>query len=63
MRLGDIGSNDYLAGWHRGDWTAADGDPVEVADRVAAELEEAWPDAALDDYVDGLRAEPRYPGA
>ena len=54
MRLGDIGSDDYLAGWHRGDWTAAEGDPVEVAERVAAELEETWPAAVLDEYVDRL---------
>ena len=54
MRLGDIGSDDYLAGWHRGDWTAAEGDPVEVAEVVAAELEEAWQAAALDEYLDGL---------
>jgi hypothetical protein len=54
MRLGDTGSDDYLAGWHRGDWTAAEGEPVDVAHTVAAELEVAWPAAALDDYLDGL---------
>jgi hypothetical protein len=54
MRLGDTGSDDYLAGWRRSDWTAADGDPVEVADQVASQLEEAWPAAALDGYLDGL---------
>ena len=58
MRLGDIGSDAYLAGWHRGDWAAAEGDPVEVAERVAAELDEAWPAAALDQYLDGLGKAP-----
>ena len=58
MRLGDIGSDAYLAGWHRGDWAAAEGDPVEVAERVAAELDEAWPAAALDEYLDGLGKAP-----
>jgi hypothetical protein len=54
MRLGDIGSDDYLAGWRRGDWTAAEGDPAEVVARVGAELEDAWPASAVADYLDGL---------
>jgi hypothetical protein len=56
MRLGDIGSDDYLAGWHRGDWTAAEGDPAEVLDRVVTELEQAWPASAVTAYLDGLSA-------
>ena len=36
MRLGDTGSDDYLAGWRRGDWTAAEGSTAEVADHVVA---------------------------
>ena len=43
MRLGDTGSDDYLAGWRRGDWTADEGSTTEVADRVVAELEAEWP--------------------
>ena len=54
MRLGDTGSDDYLAGWTRGEWTAAEGDPSEVCDRVVAELEEQWTDEALHDYLEGL---------
>ena len=54
MRLGDIGSDDYLAGWTRGEWTAADGSTVEVADRVVAELEEHWPADRLSAYLDSL---------
>ncbi len=54
MRLGDVGSDDYLAGWRRGDWTAADGDPGEVVDRVVAALEEEWPPSALVEYLDAL---------
>lgn len=56
MRLGEVGSDDYLAGWRRDDWTAADGEPSEVLDRVVAELEAAWPQAALTDYLDSLAA-------
>jgi hypothetical protein len=54
MRLGDTGSDDYLAGWTRGTWTDADGDPVEVADRVVADLEEQWPSSRLTEYLDAL---------
>jgi hypothetical protein len=54
MRLGDTGSDDYLAGWTRGDWTPADGGPTEVSDRVVADLEEQWTDEALRDYLEGL---------
>ncbi len=54
MRLGDVGSDAYLAGWHRGGWTPAEGDPATVVARVVAELEDAWPQAALTSYLDGL---------
>ena len=54
MRLGEVGSDDYLAGWRRGEWTAAAGEPGEVVDRVVAELEESWQHAALIEYLDSL---------
>jgi 5-methyltetrahydrofolate--homocysteine methyltransferase len=54
MRLGDTGSDDYLAGWTRGAWTDADGSPAEVADRVVADLEEQWPTSRVTDYLDAL---------
>jgi hypothetical protein len=54
MRLGEIGSDEYLAGWRRGEWTTAQGDPAEVVERVVAELEEAWPPSAVTRYIDGL---------
>jgi hypothetical protein len=57
MRLGDTGSDDYLAGWVRSDWTALDGDPAEVADVVVAGLEEAWPQEKLTEYLDSLGPE------
>lgn len=53
MRLGEVGSDDYLAGWRRGDWTPADGAPADVAARIAealdAELDEARLAALLDE--------------
>ena len=54
MRLGDTGTDDYLAGWERSPWTEADGTPTEVLDRVVAELEAAWPADRIAGYLDGL---------
>ena len=54
MRLGDTGADDYLAGWERSAWTEADGTPSEVLDRVAAELDAAWPADRIAGYLDGL---------
>jgi hypothetical protein len=54
MRLGDTGSEDYLAGWRRGDWTTHDGSTAEVADRVVATLEAEWPPDKLQTYLDSL---------
>jgi Virulence factor len=54
MRLGDTGSDDYLAGWTRSEWTAATGSTTEVADRVVAGLEDRWPVEKLQEYLDDL---------
>jgi hypothetical protein len=55
MRLGETSSDDYLAGWARGEWIAAEGTGPEVCDRVVAELEELWPAERLAAYLDALR--------
>jgi hypothetical protein len=52
MRLGDISSDDYLAGWRRGDWTPADGTTASVADEVVARLEAEWSAEAVTAYLD-----------
>ncbi len=57
MRLGDTGADDYLMGWERTPWTAADGSPPEVLDRVAAGLDEEWPAERIAAYLDGLSAD------
>lgn len=54
MRLGDTGADDYLDGWTRSPWTAADGSPADVLDRVAADLDAQWPASRLAAYLDGL---------
>jgi hypothetical protein len=54
MRLGDTGSDAYLAGWRRGDWTEHPGSTTEAADAVVADLEAAWPADRVESYLDGL---------
>ena len=54
MRLGDTGADDYLAGWERTPWTAAEGTPVEVLDRVTSELEAEWPADRIAEYLSRL---------
>ncbi len=54
MRLGDTGADDYLAGWEQSPWTEAAGTPVDVLDRVVAELDAEWPTERVADYLEGL---------
>jgi hypothetical protein len=54
MRLGDVGSDDYLAGWSRSDWATTDGDHAHVAGVVAQQLEEEWTTSRIADYLNGL---------
>jgi hypothetical protein len=54
MRLGDTGSDEYLAGWERSAWTRADGSPAEVLDRVSSDLDAEWPADRIARYLDGL---------
>jgi hypothetical protein len=54
MRLGATGSDAYLDGWTRGDWTSAEGNGPDVCDRVVAELEQQWPAETLTAYLDAL---------
>ena len=54
MRLGATGSDAYLDGWTRGEWTPAEGSGPEVCDRVVADLEARWSAERLAAYLDGL---------
>ena len=54
MRLGDVGSDDYLAGWRRGDWTRAEGNVADVAATAVARLESEWSPDAIRAYLDSL---------
>jgi hypothetical protein len=59
MRLGETSSDEYLAGWTRGEWDTGEGTPHEVCDRVVAELEDRWPAERVTEYLDGLGEPPR----
>jgi hypothetical protein len=54
MRLGDTGSEAYLAGWRRTEWVSADGTVADVAERVVAGLEQQWPEQRVQAYLDSL---------
>jgi hypothetical protein len=54
MRLGDVSSDDYLDGWRRSDWAAADGTLASVADDVVARLEAEWTSETVQAYLDNL---------
>ena len=56
MRLGDTGSDDYLTGWTRSEWTTAEGSPTEVTERVVADIEEQWSEERVAQYLDSLGA-------
>ena len=43
MRAGATGTDEYLDGWLRSDWQEQAGDPQEVAQAVAAQLESDYP--------------------
>lgn len=57
MRLGETGSDDYLAGWRRSDWTPDGAEPDVLLDRVGKELDEAWPADRVARYLDDLNPE------
>lgn len=54
MRLGETSSDDYLNGWERGGWIAADGAPSVVAANVVEDLEAQWSTTAVETFLDGL---------
>ncbi len=54
MRLGEVGSDDYLAGWTRSEWATAEGEPAHVAGVVSQQLEEEWTASRIADYLNGL---------
>jgi hypothetical protein len=54
MRLGETGSDAYLAGWRRTAWCPVEGGAVEAADVIAARLEQEWTPEAVTAFLDSL---------
>jgi len=54
MRLGDVGSDDYLAGWQKSDWAKGEGSPEELVATVVSALEASWSQERIDAYLDSL---------
>ena len=54
MRLGDTGSDDYLAGWERPRGPRPTARRPRCCDRVSADLDAEWPADRISGYLDGL---------
>ena len=54
MRLGETGSDDYLAGWTRSEWLTGDGDHAELAGSISQRLEDEWSDEKIATYLNSL---------
>lgn len=54
MRLGDVNSDDYLAGWVRSAWLAKEGTPEQVATSVSEELMSKFTETRLVEILDSL---------
>jgi hypothetical protein len=53
MRSGLAGTDAYLSEWRKDEWRERDGDPQEVADAIAAELETEYDEARVKELVNG----------
>jgi hypothetical protein len=58
MRLGETGSDAYLAGWRRSDWTTVDTSPADAADAAVADLEAQWTPESIARYLASLGTVP-----
>lgn len=54
IRMGDTGSDAYLAGWSRSEWLTGEGDPADLANAVSASLDNVWSEAALAEFLNTL---------
>ena len=62
MRAGAIGTDEYLDGWIRSDWQEQAGDPQEVAQAVAAQLETDYPPRRLRRMLSTITPDPSSGG-
>jgi len=56
MRAGLTDPDAYLEEWHKGDWQDRDGTPEEVAEAVAAEVEEEFSPAKVREILDAIKS-------
>jgi hypothetical protein len=61
MRAGLTESGDYLTQWRMSDWQEHNGEPAEVLEALAAELEAAYPPQRLRRLVDQFGLEETAP--
>ena len=54
MRLGETGSDAYLAGWTRSEWVTGDGDPDALASTISHQLEGEWSEEKIGQYLDSI---------
>lgn len=54
MRLGDVGSDEYLVGWQKGEWTKGHGSPEELVAAVVTGLEDLWSQERIDAFLDSI---------
>jgi FAD/FMN-containing dehydrogenase len=54
MRLGETGSDEYLAGWTRSEWMPGEGAPAALANAVSKQLENDWPTEKITEYLDTI---------
>ena len=54
MRIGLSGTDAYMEQWHKSEWRERDGSPEEVAEAVAAQLEEEFPASRIRDMLGAL---------
>ena len=47
MYAGTIGSDDYLAEWHKSDWQEREGEPEAILEALVTEIEAAYPEDRL----------------
>jgi len=51
MRVNATSTDEYLEDWRTDDWQPGEGDPAELADRLAAQIEADYPQGRLDELV------------
>lgn len=54
MRLGEIGADEYIAGWARDGWLPGEGPADFLAAQIVAELEEKYSEVHLEKYLNSL---------